>query len=116
MIACVVAGFALAACGGGTTTTEVHGHKVTVTAGDQSVCSAVHKADADYQAKRYTQWLKDMAQIAQMTGTASNPELRKYVQEARLANVPARPHTYNFSGLGAYVGLRETCASLGQGA
>lgn len=114
-VLCSLGGLGLAACGGGAATTaHVNGHTVKVTAGDQSLCASVSQAETAYQAKDYSQWRHDMAQISKMAGTANDPQLKKYAAQARRVNHRPREAVYNFAGIGSFVGLRSTCKSLGQ--
>lgn len=121
--ACLVGGLGttLAACGGSTPSaskptqvTTPHGRTLTVTVADQSVCTAVKQAYSDYQAKNYTKWRQDISALATKAGTVNNAHLKKYLREAREADKRPAKGTFNFSGIGAFLGLRKTCKQLGQ--
>jgi hypothetical protein len=132
LVACAAT---LAACGGSSPTASPPGP------GDFAICKVVSKATAAYQAKQYTTWRLDMAQIGTMAASAHDSTIRNYALELKSAYdspststtststtlprkvtskkgatkpvlVPSAAMGSLFNGLGGYIGLKNTCASL----
>lgn len=132
LVACAVT---LAACGGSSpsATSSPPGP------GDFAICKVVSTATTAYQAKQYTTWRLDMAQIGTMAASAHDSTIRNYALELKAAYdapttsatsttlprkvtpkkgskgpvvVPPASFGSLFNGLGGYVGLEKTCATL----
>lgn len=130
LVACAAT---LAACGGSSPSASPPGP------GDFAICRIVTKANTAYQTKQYTTWRLEMAQIGNMAGSAHDSTIRNYALKLKSAyDTPTTSTTSTtlprkltskkgakkpvvippavvgslFNGLGGYVGLKSTCATL----
>lgn len=109
-------------------------HKSKPGAGDFAICSVVKRATTAYNAKQYTVWRLAMAEIGNMAKSARYAPIKKYALELKAAYDSPHPSTTTtttktrksgkravpagidlgglFEGLGGYVGLKKTCATL----
>jgi hypothetical protein len=134
-MACVVT---LAACGGSTPSPTSQSTQTTQNSpppgqGDAAICQLVSKASAAYNAKDYTAWRSDMAQIANMADSAQYVPIKQVATQLKAilassssttTTTKAGKHTkYKsstlgsnlrgiFGPIGAYVDLTKTCAHL----